>query len=252
MHSSIFVLATALIVSASGKKLPEYVESCSRNSQALGSCMISDLIHSIKPHLEKGIEAMAIPSLEPLEIEDFEVDAKEKDVDLKLKVSGLQIWGGSDFNIDNLRVNWDVMSTHADIMLPLLKAKCNYQVEGTILDQPLKGSGVFKSNFSDLLVNMKALGKLVDNSDNEQVTDITTLELKAKIRDAEGSATNTDGNKDNDETTRKAVDWYHKNRRKVLDTVLPIAIKHAHKHVEKIAKKITRTVLVDEAIPENK
>ena len=116
-------------------------------------------------------------------------------------------------------------------MLPLIRAECEYDIDGRGLVIPLKGKGLFKGNiskeleylikmakfrkyelflfcfipvcpFTTNIANIRAelsgTGELTTDKKGRSIAQIKTVNVKTKIGDATGTATNTDHNRQNE------------------------------------------------------
>ena len=62
------------------------------------------------------------------------------------------------------RVSYEKLSAEGTILLPLIHASCEYDIDGRVLVVPLKGKGIFKGNISELTVTILMLVRNGDRS----------------------------------------------------------------------------------------
>ncbi|XP_065203818.1 circadian clock-controlled protein daywake-like isoform X2 [Planococcus citri] len=251
-------LSVILIVSfavqdycADAKRLPSYVKTCRRKEPDLAKCLVEETMESVRPYLPVGIPKMKIPALEPLVIPNLEINRRQEALDLKLIVKDIKAWGGTNFVVKNVKVSYEKLQAEGTIILPLIHTTCEYDIDGRMLVIPLKGKGVFKGNITNIRADVSGSGELTTDKKGRQIAQIKTVVVKLKIGDATGTATNTDGNRNNDVITETAINFYTNNRRQVLDIATPIAEEIAAEFIIQFGNQILGAVLLDEILPDN-
>ncbi|XKL60770.1 hypothetical protein PGB90_007827 [Kerria lacca] len=228
-----------------------YVKTCRRKEPDLAKCLLEQTVESVKPYLPTGIPKMKIPALEPFVIPNLEVTRKSEALDLKLNIKDLKAWGGSNFIVKNLKVNYEKLTAEGTLVLPLIHTTCEYDIDGRILVIPLKGKGLFKGNITNIRADLSGSGELTTDKKGRSIAQIKTAIVKMKIGDAVGNAVNVDHNRNNEVITETAVNFYTNNRRQVLDIATPIAEEIATEFIFQIGNQILGSVLLDEILPDN-
>lgn len=70
-----------------------------------------------------------------------------------------------------------------DLLLPILNAEGNYELNGNLLSLPLKGNGPFVGNFTNFMAFVKVEFEPYQNAeqDNIQFLRVKTLQVKVKV-----------------------------------------------------------------------
>ncbi|KAK7601696.1 hypothetical protein V9T40_009137 [Parthenolecanium corni] len=237
--------------SSDAKRLPSFVKTCSRKEPDLAKCLLESMVPSVKPHLPVGIPKMKIPALEPLVIPNLEINRKNEALDLKLKLRDIKAYGGTNFVVKNLKVSYDKVSAEGTIILPLIHTTCEYDINGRILVLPLRGKGIFNGNITNIKADLSGTGELTTDKKGRSIAQIKTVNVKLRIGDATGTATNIDNDRNNERITETAVQFYTNNRRQILDIATPIAEEIATEFIIQFGNQILGAVLLDEILPDN-
>lgn len=78
----------------------DYIHVCHRSNPDINKC-INESIYNLKPLLASGIEELHVPALEPLALPDQPF--KLGPADEPANITNLNIWGGSTFEILDLK-----------------------------------------------------------------------------------------------------------------------------------------------------
>lgn len=116
-------------------------------------CVLKQL-EVLTPHLAKGIPAMKLPALDPLFLPSLTVDRNLEALKIKANMSSIQVFGGSNYIIDDLKADPNELTALIKVKIPHLHVKGNYDVQGRLLLLPLSGVGSFKGNFSEYIHNL--------------------------------------------------------------------------------------------------
>ncbi|KAI5694312.1 hypothetical protein M8J75_014754 [Diaphorina citri] len=79
------VIMLAEISSISARKLPSFIPSCKRSDPNLNECAMR-VAAAARPHLAKGIPKIKVPAMEPLIINELQVNRNNENLMLKLKL----------------------------------------------------------------------------------------------------------------------------------------------------------------------
>lgn len=134
---------------------------------------------------------------------------------------------------------------------------------------------MFHTHTANIRAELSGTGELTTDKKGRAIAQIKTVNVKTKIGDATGTATNTDRNRQNERiseyrfyniqrastvaiiflfifhTAETAVSFYTNNRRQILDIAAPIAEEIATEFVTQIGNQILSAVLLDEILPDN-
>ncbi|XP_014239028.1 circadian clock-controlled protein-like [Trichogramma pretiosum] len=237
---AVFSLAQA----AATDKLPPGVQVCPRNEN-YNECVKKQL-EVLTPYLKKGIPAMKLPALDPLLLPSLTIDRNLESLKIKANMSNIQVFGGSNYIIDEIKANPDELTVSLKIQVPSVHVRGNYDVQGRLLLLPLAGIGTFKGNFTNTNVRVNARGKEV--IDKNGVKRIEVDKLQTKIRVGHGNI-KLKAPPAHTLTADAAATFFNSNPRLVLDIASPI--------IEDTAATISRALTVralsvftkDELIP---
>ncbi|KAF5306614.1 hypothetical protein FQA39_LY08803 [Lamprigera yunnana] len=153
------VIVIMMVMTFSNGKIPDYMNVCPYNHEDLSSC-IKNSIMSLVPRLKNGIPELEIPSLEPLSINDISFHSGSDAANIATNISEIKIWGGSHFNILELKVlskrNRKIFRFR--VMIPHVYVEGNYEMNTKLLFLNLNGQGPFKANITNYYFNCTLKG----------------------------------------------------------------------------------------------
>jgi hypothetical protein len=241
------LLATASL--GSSKKLPDYVQVCKRSEKNFDQCTIN-AIEKVRPYLAKGIPKIKVPALEPLYIPQLQINRDLENLKVKANLKEIKVYGGSGFIINKLKTSLEKHAIELSITIPRAEVSTEYDVDGRLLVVPLRGTGVFKGNFTDIKADVKAAADLTTSPKGTKYLKIKSITAKVRVGDQTVRFINTDQNSNNALITQTAATFVNQNKRQVLDIVTPIAEETAIAFIEQIGNNILRAIPYNELLPQ--
>ncbi|GJQ84875.1 hypothetical protein Trydic_g493 [Trypoxylus dichotomus] len=144
LHSALIAFLGLSICVLGEKKLPSFVEKCKRSDPDLNECMKKAIL-SFKPHLEKGVKGLKIPSLDPFYLKraDIEVDFA------KAALLNVSFHMANNYELKDFKIDLDAPTVWMNITFPYMEMDCIYTAEGKIVNIPFHGEGKMISNFTN-------------------------------------------------------------------------------------------------------
>ncbi|XP_054708722.1 uncharacterized protein LOC129218468 [Uloborus diversus] len=124
-----------------------------------------EVIDNFRNQMKEGIPEVNIPVLDPLQLEDLNLDVQENLATMNLKIHQLQVLHLSKFNVTNLKPDLENFYLDLNLTLPELMVNGNYSVNGRLVKIfPIYGQGKFELNASKIHVfGMGQLGFAEDS-----------------------------------------------------------------------------------------
>ncbi|XP_030766703.1 protein takeout-like [Sitophilus oryzae] len=228
-------LAIASISPIRGRqKLPSFLKICSKSDPNLKKCFIESVEH-LKPYLAKGIPEFDIPPCEPLEIPEVVIDQGTGPVSVYSCYKNVKVYGPSQFEIKNIRIDIDKGKLKIKLWLPRLNVVTNYSMNGQILMMPIKGSGLSTGNYTEIEAILSMKAKNIEK-DDEIYYNIQDCSVDFKIGHAQLNFENLfDGNKELGDVMNM---FLNDNWKTVTNEVKPILEDRLAEIFKKFANKI--------------
>ncbi|KAK1120375.1 hypothetical protein K0M31_012356 [Melipona bicolor] len=177
------IVLIGLVLAISGvalaRDLPEFIHVCKKNEPNLSECIKSSIIN-MKPQLKTGVPDYKIPSLEPLILKELVATAGGN---IKLKLTNVIIHGASDFSLTKLKANLETLTFVADLDLPRLSLKGNYDVNGRIILLHIRGNGPMEGNVTNSKGFVKIQMKEYKKEDGESYLKVAEIKTKIFVQD---------------------------------------------------------------------
>lgn len=244
------VVVMAEICSVSGRKLPSYIEGCRRDDPNINECALR-IVAAARPHLNKGIPKIKVPALEPLIINELQINRNNDNLQLKLKLTNVTVFGPNQFVINKINIDVARLAMNVSITLPYLDISTLYDVDGRILLVPLKGTGIFKGNITNTRVDLAGSGKIVDDLKQKKYSFAQVTDAKVKVRVGDTSKisiTPTDSNPNSRQLVETASNFYRQNSKQILELITPIIEETGLEVAMQIVNQIARSVPFDEVL----
>lgn len=101
----------------------------------------------MRPYLSKGIPALSIPSCDPLEIDQINLQQETGPINLNSRFQNVKIHGLSQFRIRAVRIDAEKAKFRLRLWFPELHMVADYSVKGKFLMVPMVGNGKSTGNF---------------------------------------------------------------------------------------------------------
>ncbi|XP_074030671.1 protein takeout-like [Leptinotarsa decemlineata] len=171
----IFYLMVSLMGVAYCKKLPSFIEVCSKSDPKIVECLKRN-IEKLRPMFLKGIPELQIPSMNPLQIPKASLANGNA---ITADFTNLQIYQLNDFTIDKLDVDLDHFKLDVTLTFPRLRIMADYHIKGKILVMDLDGSGPADGNYTNVRIHFKSEGSRNNrNGKNYIKIDKTSIDME--------------------------------------------------------------------------
>uniref|UniRef100_A0A336MQ09 CSON004043 protein n=1 Tax=Culicoides sonorensis TaxID=179676 RepID=A0A336MQ09_CULSO len=139
------------------ERLPEYINVCHANDPKLNECVKKSILN-LRPYLSNGIPELSIPSVDPLEIDQINLEQDSGPINLNSRFDNIKMYGLSEFRIRAVRVDAEKAKFRLRLWFPELHMVADYYVKGKFLMVPMVGNGKSTGNFSDVdaIASLKA------------------------------------------------------------------------------------------------
>ncbi|KAF6204255.1 hypothetical protein GE061_002595 [Apolygus lucorum] len=242
-----FLICATLVIAVIAKKLPASFPQCKRNDPNFDKCVIN-AVEVVRPQLIKGIPKIRVPAADPFVIPELNINRDQPNLKIKANLKNIVAKGGSAFKIQRLKTDLNKLTLEAQIILPKIQVTCDYDVDGRLLVVPLKGRGIFKGNFTNIVVDIKGAGEMVKSKKGTEYVQIKTIKLKLKMGTESVKFKNTDNNANNDLIATTAANFVNQNRDQVFEIVTPIAEETAEAIAKQIGNPIFRAIPFSEIV----
>lgn len=93
---------------------------------------------------------------DPLDIQDFEISQRGALTNFQMNLMRMKLYGLKSLDIDSMRFNLGWMHVDVIMSIPFLQLLGKYDLDGKLMFVPLKGSGDFEMNVTDLVITTRA------------------------------------------------------------------------------------------------
>lgn len=243
----LFVVAIALLGVCYGRRLPEGLKACPRNSQDFASCL-KQALEKARPHIEKGVPKMHLPPGDPMVIPKLVIDRSLDAVSIKATLTDIVAIGGSKFIIKDIKVDLPKMEGEITVSVPKVQASNTYDIKGNVLAMQLNGSGKMTGEFSNTKATIYCKFAKVERKGKSY---FEIEDIKSKIRMDDARIKLVEANPNNQPAADAAVQFFHQNPRQLLELVAPIIDETASEVIKSIINQVLEVVPADELLPEN-
>lgn len=146
----------------------DYIHVCKAGEADIAKCIISS-VEELRLRLKDGIPELDVPPLEPLPVDQIQLNRGPTNARIDANVTDLLVWGPSDFEIKDLkyvlvrkksgfcnicelvgfRVDLAKNKFWFKVLLPRLRIEGKYDLDMNILFVQLKGHGPITGNFCE-------------------------------------------------------------------------------------------------------
>ncbi|CAB0037351.1 unnamed protein product [Trichogramma brassicae] len=219
------------------------VQVCPRNEN-YNECVKKQL-EVLTPYLKKGIPAMKLPALDPLLLPSLTIDRNLESLKIKANMSNIQVFGGSNYIIDEIKANPDELTVSLKIQVPSVHVRGNYDVQGRLLLLPLAGIGTFKGNFNNVHAKAQLKFQTVERR-GRKLLYFPTMTTKVVIKDY--TANFQPGITNPISLAINAV--LENSRPEIIESMTPSLEKAISEKVLDVANRICKHFTFDELFPD--
>lgn len=117
----------------------------------MSDCYRDAVLH-LRPYLEKGIPEMGLPSIEPLVVQEVQLNNGEgASVSLNATLNNLVLSGGSKYELRKFDVDIKQGRWYMEIFFPLIKMQSNYKAKAKVLLLQFQGEGKAHGEFGTFI-----------------------------------------------------------------------------------------------------
>nr|XP_023022119.1 uncharacterized protein LOC111510433 isoform X2 [Leptinotarsa decemlineata] len=164
-------LVASLMGVALCKKLPSFLEICSRSDPKILECLHRN-IDTLRPMFLEGVPELQIPSLNPLLIDTVTFG---DDVGIKVEFTNLRIYQLNNFTIEKLDLDLDNFKLDLTLTFPRLRILADCHITGKFLGLELDGRGPADGNYTDVRGHFKGEGSRINTNGKDYVNIDKTL-----------------------------------------------------------------------------
>nr|XP_022918946.1 protein takeout-like isoform X2 [Onthophagus taurus] len=241
LHLS-FLLVFLLTQSASPVELPPFIHVCHQSDPELEQCIIN-AVEEVKPILVTGAPEYNIPSVEPMIIEDF---IEEESSGLTIQVKDVSTCGGSQFTVEKISLHRDPMSFTAQLIFPQMKINATYNMHGKILVLPIKSSGEFRANLTNIKSTNTMVGELYEK-DSTKYVKLISNDIKLSVESGHVHLENAHADTIINDMISETV---NKNFHDFFHELMPVIEKNLGELMLNISNKIVEPYPYDLMFPE--
>ncbi|GFG36375.1 hypothetical protein Cfor_06094 [Coptotermes formosanus] len=193
-----------------------------------------------------GIPKINVPPIEPFVLPALEINRDLDAIKIRAFIQNAVAYGGSGFVINSLKTDIDKLALELSINLPRIDVTAEYDVDGRVLVAPIKSSGVFKGNFTDVHVEAKGDGKVITK---EGVEYLQVNKIQTKIQVGDSGVKISDKDDKRGLLNESTVQFYNQNKKQILNIILPIVQETAEELITQIGNRILGTFPLSELLP---
>ncbi|XP_037033894.1 uncharacterized protein LOC119072724 [Bradysia coprophila] len=164
-------------------ELPDGAISCQIDSPTRDEC-IKEAIQDMIPNLQKGMDYLNIPPIDPYTVNGTTFEYKRGDIAATLNVKTVTFHGMSKAQIKDVRTKIDElgMSTEIDVFMPRIYAEGLYKATGKVNSFKINAKGTFNMTFKDTAITQKMKG-VFETVDGERYLRIESYDIIPTIGD---------------------------------------------------------------------
>ncbi|XP_050672711.1 circadian clock-controlled protein daywake-like [Leptidea sinapis] len=237
----VFIAAFVYVKAGDEEYLPSYIQPCDLQTPEFKECVRKQLVNSL-PLFAKGIPEMGVPSIDPTELDNIDIDGSG----LKLSFKKPKLHGLSHASLTELAVTIGELEEKFKLGLKMnLSLTGEYIADGKILILPIKGKGPSLIKVSN--VDVEIISKLTHVKEGKgEYFKLATPNYKYEIESTTFDFKNLfEGNKQLAETTLK---FANENWRQLMDDLAPPVIKQIVKTIVKAINKFFSKVTVQRLV----
>ncbi|RZC39113.1 takeout, partial [Asbolus verrucosus] len=225
----------------------EYIHICKRSDPHVSKC-VRDSVEVLRPRLKSGIPEIDVPSLEPLHLDEITIFRGEPSSNLKAFLKNVEVHGAGDFQITKLKLNVDKNTYRVGVKFPKLVLDGEYDIDARLLVVPIKGTGKFAANITDVEGQGVLTAQVVPRNGHREI-DFTSFDFAIKIGDYN---IHLDNLFNGDEIlSRAAIEVLHDNKQELIQAALPFIQSKTSEILLEAANRITDDLDYDKVFPEN-
>ncbi|XP_064214568.1 uncharacterized protein LOC659327 [Tribolium castaneum] len=125
-------------------KLPPNFKKCNRTEPDLEKCVLEAARDGLK-QLTRTYKKIRLPNLEPLDVVELSARVETRLIHFSETLRNCKFWGLSRSVLEKFdeifRFNLDEKVIKSQFIVPEVRTKCSYQIDGTIMSVPIRGKG---------------------------------------------------------------------------------------------------------------
>ncbi|XP_017780270.1 PREDICTED: uncharacterized protein LOC108565358 [Nicrophorus vespilloides] len=229
--------------------LPERVSAsvCKKSSEDYTKCLLDAFEHA-RPYFVSGVPELDFPGIDPLIINVTSVDRTLNElVSIKAVMRDVRVTGLKGVIIDDLKADIDKMVGEIRLTVPRCEMSMEHDVTGQLLIIPLRSRGLFKGNFTNIQMYMRAQFKRFEK-DGIEFFAIDKFDTKFRVGD--GVIKIVSKNPQLQFSADLITNFYNENPRLVMDAINPIFNDYSNKVIRQEIDNYLAKVPADEFLPE--
>ncbi|KAF5269303.1 hypothetical protein FQR65_LT02604 [Abscondita terminalis] len=147
--------------------LPDFFPKCCMNDPLINDCLLNAAM-KVKPFIKDGVNELEIPSLFRVITPNFIIHHKTENAHFVNTLKNFTFYGMDDYQIEDLKFEPRKISLQGKFMFKELFQHAYYKIkEGTILEVPITGDGIFGGIIGPLNVTFTLRGSLEEKNQVE-------------------------------------------------------------------------------------
>ncbi|KAK7864179.1 hypothetical protein R5R35_004093 [Gryllus longicercus] len=240
------VLMLAPTTQAKSKKVSDYFLVCRRGDPDFAGC-VKRSIEDARPRLVKGMPEVRLPSIDPLRIEQLEMQEGQGNFRFLMRLKNVSVTGLKDFTVRSIKADWALGSWVLDMFTPHQHFEGQYEMEGRLMSLPIQGSGDATMDFDGVTTIGELQLKNVTRKGKAYVS-VDSFRWKIDVENAKSHFTNLfNGDKTLGETTNK---FLNENWRDAFDTYKHLPEEAFSQFFTELQNRFYEQFSIDELYPE--
>jgi len=232
-----------MLTCAAERSIPNFIHVCRKNDPLLDDCMVKS-IETLRPYLVKGIPELDVPSIDPMIIGDLLMSERTRTNGLRLSAKKIRAFGASLFKLKKIEVVEYGRLYNVEAFFPKLNIDGVYEINGQMLQIPVKGSGPLSANYTDCTGNIRLMFERKQEND---LVHLKKLIIKIKVG---GGRVRLDNLFNGDRILGDAVNnAINQNFDSASRDIIPIVERALQRVIKDIATKITKNFTYKQVFP---
>uniref|UniRef100_A0A8D8RVK9 Uncharacterized protein n=2 Tax=Cacopsylla melanoneura TaxID=428564 RepID=A0A8D8RVK9_9HEMI len=229
------------------RKLPSYIPKCKADDPQLEKCIL-DGIEQVRPHLPNGIREINVPPVEPFAIDKLQVDRNNPNLKLKLILTNMKAYGCSGFQVNKFKLTPNRDGMEGSITFPTLNITSDFDINGSVFSQKMKGTGIFAANLKNVKVNLSVKAKVAENGKYAQMEDMKFKIVNTGSRSDVQLLPNPNAKGKDAQNLKDALKFFNSNREQVFELALPIVEETGREIALNIGNNILKSIPIKDVV----
>lgn len=225
--------------------IPPYIKVCQRKDPQVDKCIMNS-VEELRPRMVKGIPELNVPGIEPLSLGQIALARGPQGAKLTAVVNDVQVWGPSNFIIEELKSDLDNNRFDFKLLLPKLNFNGKYKMDIQVLLLRLQGRGNITGTFKDYACNVTMRGHKEKRGEEEYLL-FDPFKVRLRVGQSSIDLTNLfDGDPVLGPATNRVI---NENSQVFLQEISPVLERSLGELFTEMANRITSKFTYKELFP---